>query len=81
MPTVEGSLSVAYCLQVMKGYLNRPDATAETIDSEGYLHTGDVGIVDKNGFLTIVDRVKELIKFRGLQVHYDTGFCALVAKS
>jgi len=52
----------------MKGYLNRPDATADTIDPEGWLHTGDVGVVDKHGYLTIVDRVKELIKFRGLQV-------------
>lgn len=55
-------------MQVMKGYLNRPDATRDTIDDKGYLHTGDVGIVDEKGCLTIVDRLKELIKFRGLQV-------------
>ena len=54
--------------QVMKGYLNRPDATADMIDSEGWLHTGDVGRVDAEGFLYIVDRVKELIKYKGLQV-------------
>lgn len=54
--------------QVMKGYLNRPDATADMIDAEGWLHTGDVGYVDADGFLYIVDRVKELIKYKGLQV-------------
>jgi len=53
---------------VMKGYLNRPDATAETIDKDGYLHTGDIGKVDKNGFYFITDRLKELIKVKGLQV-------------
>jgi acyl-CoA synthetase (AMP-forming)/AMP-acid ligase II len=54
--------------QVMKGYLNRPDATADMIDSEHWLHTGDVGRVDEDGFLYILDRVKELIKYKGLQV-------------
>jgi acyl-CoA synthetase (AMP-forming)/AMP-acid ligase II len=54
--------------QVMKGYLNRPDATSEMIDSEGWLHTGDVGRVDAEGYLYILDRVKELINFKGLQV-------------
>ncbi|MGY1723874.1 4-coumarate--CoA ligase family protein [Blastococcus sp. SYSU DS0533] len=54
--------------QVMKGYLNNPDATAGTLDSEGWLHTGDVAIVDENGCYTVVDRVKELIKYKGYQV-------------
>jgi acyl-CoA synthetase (AMP-forming)/AMP-acid ligase II len=54
--------------QVMKGYLNRPDATAAMIDGEGWLHSGDIGYVDRDGYLFIVDRVKELIKFKGLQV-------------
>ena len=54
--------------QVMKGYLNRPDATAETIDPDGWLHTGDVATVDEDGEWFIVDRVKELIKYKGYQV-------------
>ncbi|MEU9555592.1 4-coumarate--CoA ligase family protein [Streptomyces fumanus] len=54
--------------QVMKGYLNRPDATAAMIDADGWLHTGDVGQVDADGWLFIVDRVKELIKYKGFQV-------------
>ncbi|MET9255667.1 4-coumarate--CoA ligase family protein [Streptomyces sp. NPDC003717] len=54
--------------QVMKGYLGRPDATAEMIDPDGWLHTGDVGQVDADGWLFVVDRVKELIKYKGFQV-------------
>jgi len=54
--------------QVMKGYLNRPKATADMIDEDGWLHTGDVGVVDEEGFLSVIDRVKELIKYKGLQV-------------
>lgn len=54
--------------QVMKGYLNRPDATADTIDSEGWLHTGDIGYADDGGHFYIVDRAKELIKYKGFQV-------------
>ncbi len=54
--------------QVMRGYLAQPDATAATIDDEGWLHTGDVGFVDDAGHCYIVDRVKELIKFKGFQV-------------
>ena len=54
--------------QVMKGYLNNDKATAETIDSAGWLHTGDVARIDADGHMYIVDRVKELIKYKGFQV-------------
>ncbi|MFD9430468.1 4-coumarate--CoA ligase family protein [Streptomyces sp. NPDC060002] len=54
--------------QIMKGYLGRPDATADMIDGDGWLHTGDVGRVDPDGWLFVVDRVKELIKYKGFQV-------------
>ncbi|MGD6753624.1 4-coumarate--CoA ligase family protein [Streptomyces sp. BH105] len=54
--------------QVMKGYLGRPDATADMIDCDGWLRTGDVGRVDEDGWLFVVDRVKELIKYKGFQV-------------
>jgi acyl-CoA synthetase (AMP-forming)/AMP-acid ligase II len=53
---------------VMSGYLNNPEATAITLDGDGYLHTGDVATVTEDGVFTIVDRVKELIKYKGYQV-------------
>jgi len=54
--------------QVMKGYLNNPEATEAMIDPGGWLHTGDLDYVDAKDFLYVIDRVKELIKYKGLQV-------------
>ena len=53
---------------IMKGYLNNPQATADTIDADGWLHTGDIGYMDADGDFYIVDRLKELIKYKGFQV-------------
>jgi acyl-CoA synthetase (AMP-forming)/AMP-acid ligase II len=54
--------------QVMAGYLNNEEATAATIDADGWLHTGDIAVRDADGFYEIVDRLKELIKYKGFQV-------------
>lgn len=54
--------------QVMKGYLENPEATRHTVDAEGWLHTGDIGYVDDDGYFFLVDRLKELIKYKGFQV-------------
>jgi acyl-CoA synthetase (AMP-forming)/AMP-acid ligase II len=54
--------------QIMKGYLNNPVATDHTIDADGWLHTGDIGFADEDGHFFIVDRLKELIKYKGFQV-------------
>lgn len=53
---------------VMLGYLGRPEATAEILDTDGFLHTGDVAVYHEGGYFSIVDRVKELIKYKGYQV-------------
>jgi acyl-CoA synthetase (AMP-forming)/AMP-acid ligase II len=54
--------------QIMKGYLNQPKATRDSITPEGWYRTGDIGSVDAGGYFYIVDRLKELIKYKGLQV-------------
>lgn len=54
--------------QIVMGYLNNEKATRETFDAEGFLHTGDIGKIDDEGFISIVDRAKELIKVKGEQV-------------
>jgi len=53
---------------VMLGYLNKPEATAETLDADGFLHTGDIAVYHEGGYFSIVDRVKELIKYKGYQI-------------
>ncbi|KAE9619245.1 putative AMP-dependent synthetase/ligase, AMP-binding enzyme domain-containing protein [Lupinus albus] len=52
----------------MKGYLGNLEATTATVDSEGWLRTGDLSYIDENGFVYLVDRIKELIKHNGYQV-------------
>ncbi|KAH9693718.1 4-coumarate--CoA ligase-like 5 [Citrus sinensis] len=53
---------------IMKGYFSNPEATTSTLDSEGWLRTGDLCYIDDDGFIFIVDRLKELIKYKGYQV-------------
>jgi long-chain acyl-CoA synthetase len=54
--------------QIMRGYWNRPEDTAETITQDGWLRTGDIAQFDEEGYVYIVDRKKELIKYKGYQV-------------
>ncbi len=68
LPEVSPASSLIRGPQVMKGYLGRPAETAAMIDPDGWLRTGDVGHVDGDGWLYVVDRVKELIKYKGYQV-------------
>lgn len=52
----------------MKGYCGDKKSTSATIDEDGWLHTGDIGYYDEDGFFFIVDRLKELIKYKAFQV-------------
>ncbi|MBL8212762.1 MAG: AMP-binding protein [Bryobacterales bacterium] len=54
--------------QIMKGYYNRPAETRDMLQPDGWLRTGDIAVVDEDNWITIVDRAKELIKYKGLQV-------------
>ncbi|KAL5798613.1 hypothetical protein ACOSQ2_003433 [Xanthoceras sorbifolium] len=53
---------------IMKEYMNKPEATMSTIDNDGWLHTGDIVYFDQDGYLYIVDRIKEIIKYKGFQI-------------
>ncbi len=55
--------------QVMKGYYNQPEATAKTITADGWLNTGDIGKLDEDGYLKIVDRKKDMILVSGFNVY------------
>lgn len=76
---------------VMKGYYNKPEETKKAIDNDGYMHTGDVGIMDEDGYIRIVDRTKDMIIVGGYKVfstkvedvlskHPAIGMIALVGK-
>jgi len=54
--------------QVMRGYWHRPEDTAETLLPDGWLRTGDIGYYDEDGYLYLVDRKKEMIKYKGYQI-------------
>ena len=66
-PNQEGEIRVRGP-QVMKGYLNHDEATRATIDADGWLGTGDIGYADEDGCFFVVDRLKELIKYKGMQI-------------
>jgi long-chain acyl-CoA synthetase len=55
--------------QVMKGYWNRPDETAKVFDDEGWLATGDIGVMDSRGFIRLIDRMKDMILVSGFNVY------------
>jgi long-chain acyl-CoA synthetase len=74
---------------VTRGYLNKPEETKQTIEEDGWIHTGDVGIMDEDGYIQIVDRVKDMLIVSGYKVysvhvedvltkHPDIGLVAIV---
>jgi acyl-CoA synthetase (AMP-forming)/AMP-acid ligase II len=75
--------------QIAMGYLKNPKATAESFDKDGFLHTGDIGSINEEGLITILDRIKEMIKVKGIAVapaeledvllgHADVADCAVL---
>lgn len=69
MPAGERGEIQAKGPQIMKGYYNRPDETEKTMTPDGWLRTGDIGIMDENGFVSIVDRLKNMILVSGFNVY------------
>lgn len=67
--------------QVMKGYVNNPEVTSRVIDDQAWLHTGDVGYADGDGYLYVLDRAKDQLKFRGLQYREDELLMTMVEES
>ena len=60
--------------KLIAGYFSNPEATASTLDSNGWMKTGDLCYIDDDGFIFIVDRLKELIKYKGYQVKGTFSF-------
>lgn len=60
---------------VMKGYVDNEAATKASFDDEGYLKTGDIGYYDEKGYFSIIDRIKEMIKYKGHQVSINIHPC------
>ena len=69
MPAGEPGEVVIRGYNVMRGYFENPEATAETIDADGWLHTGDVGVMDERGYLKITDRMKDLFIVGGFNAY------------
>jgi len=69
LPTGEPGEILARGFTVMIGYFNNPEATAETVDEEGWLHTGDVGFVDEHDNITITDRIKDMFIVGGFNAY------------
>lgn len=66
--TLNAAISCQWSCLWFAGYLNDPESTKNTIDKGGWLHTGDIGYVDDDDEIFIVDRLKEIIKYKGFQV-------------